>query len=58
MSGKEFSVKEIEFISLQISFQMIETIEYLHNRNIIHCDIKTDNWVMTATSNGKLQLKL
>ena len=40
--NKKFSIKNVCLIALQ----MLERIEFVHNKNIIHRDIKPDNFVM------------
>lgn len=49
--GKKFDTKT----TLLLGYQMIERIEYIHNRNYIHRDIKPDNFVM---GRGKKSNKL
>lgn len=32
-----------------LGYQMVECLEYLHVRNIVHCDVKEDNFAISAT---------
>ena len=41
-NGKKFSLKTV----LMVADQMLERIEFIHNKHIIHRDIKPDNFVM------------
>ena len=40
--NKKFSIKTVSMIGIQ----MLERIEYIHNKYIIHRDIKPDNFVI------------
>ena len=41
---KQFSIKTV----CQLAIQMLNVLEYIHNKHIIHRDIKPDNFVMGA----------
>ena len=45
---KKFSVKT----TCMIGFQMVNVLQYIHDRHIIHRDIKPDNFVMGANENN------
>lgn len=34
--------------------QMVECLEYLHVRDIVHCDVKSDNFAISATNPNKI----
>lgn len=36
--------------------QLIESVEYLHRHNVVHCDIKADNIMITANGNNLVLL--
>lgn len=42
LTGKKFDLKT----TLMVGYQMIERIEYIHNKTFIHRDIKPDNFVV------------
>lgn len=48
--GKRLSLKTV----LQIGEQMLERIELLHEKNILHRDIKPDNFLMGVGKNAHL----
>lgn len=39
-------LKDKKFVNKQLS-ELIDVVEYLHNRNIVHCDIKADNIIIS-----------
>ena len=45
---KKFSIKT----TCMIGYQMINVLQYIHDRHIIHRDIKPDNFVMGANENN------
>ena len=45
---KKFSVKT----TCMIGYQMVSVLQYIHDRHIIHRDIKPDNFVMGANENN------
>jgi serine/threonine protein kinase len=45
---KKFSVKT----TCMIGYQMVNVLQYIHDRHIIHRDIKPDNFVMGANENN------
>lgn len=49
-SKKAFSLKTV----LMLAEQMISAIEYIHNKHIIHRDIKPDNFMMGANNNENI----
>jgi serine/threonine protein kinase len=49
-NGKKLSLKTV----LQVGEQMLERIELLHEKNILHRDIKPDNFLMGAGKNAHL----
>ena len=49
MSTKKMSVRCV----CNIGYQMIEIIEYVHNKHIVHRDIKPDNFVMGKGNKSK-----
>lgn len=49
-SGKKLSLKTV----LQVGEQMLDRIEFLHDKNILHRDIKPDNFLMGAGKNAHL----
>lgn len=51
LSGKKFDLKT----SLMIGYQMIERIEFIHNKKYLHRDVKPDNFVVGS---GKKSHKL
>ena len=44
-----FSIEEHEFLCSYFVLQMVEAIQILHTSEIIHADVKTDNWVVSST---------
>merc|ERR1712130_638147 len=41
----------------QVAYEMLLSLAYLHKHNLVHCDIKLENWLYdndTADSNLKL----
>lgn len=46
--GRRFSLKTV----LMLADQMIRRVEYVHNKNFIHRDIKPDNFLMGMGSRG------
>lgn len=40
--------------ALMIGYQMIERIEYIHERQVIHRDIKPDNFLLGINNNAHL----
>ena len=49
-AGKRLSLKTV----LQVGEQMLERIEILHEKNILHRDIKPDNFLMGVGKNAHL----
>ena len=47
---KEFSDDDI----LDISYQIINGLEYIHSKNIIHCDIKMENILLNSKNEIKI----
>ena len=48
-----------EDIAIDFLIQMFEVIDYLHsNVNIVHCDIKPENFVVKFNKENKPELKL
>ena len=45
--NKQFSLKTI----LMLSIQILKRLEFIHSKNIIHCDIKPDNIILGAGKN-------
>jgi serine/threonine protein kinase len=45
---KSFSLKTV----CMLGFQMVSILEYIHNKHILHRDIKPDNFVMGANENN------
>ncbi len=48
--GRQFSLKT----SVMIAFQIIQTIQHIHEMNFIHRDIKPDNFVVGMNSKSKI----
>ena len=42
-----------EDIAIDFLIQIFESIDYLHSQNIIHCDIKPENYVVIFNKKGK-----
>lgn len=36
--------------------ELVDVVEYLHNRNIVHCDIKADNVIVSPYADGPVTL--
>ncbi len=49
-NGKKLSLKTV----LQVGEQMVERIELLHEKNILHRDIKPDNFLMGTGKNAHM----
>jgi serine/threonine protein kinase len=49
-NGKKLSLKTV----LQVGEQMIDRIEVLHEKNILHRDIKPDNFLMGTGKNSHI----
>jgi len=45
---RRFSLKTV----LLLAFQMINRVEFIHKKNVLHCDIKPGNFVMSASYFG------
>jgi len=41
-----------------IFFQMLKSVEYCHELNIVHRDIKLENFLVDSTKDGKILVKL
>jgi checkpoint serine/threonine-protein kinase len=54
----EFSIPEFEFLVIYIALQALKIINALHAAEIIHADIKTDNWVLKSYDTEELTLCL
>ncbi len=31
--------------------QLLEAVEWMHSKNVVHCDLKTDNILITTSNN-------
>ncbi len=49
-NGKKLSLKTV----LQIGEQMIERIQFVHEKNILHRDIKPDNFLMGSGKTAQI----
>jgi len=47
--GRKFSLSTIK----EIGIQVIDRLEYVHSKHLIHCDIKPENILMGCTSSNK-----
>eukprot|EP01034_Spumella_vulgaris_P025880 gene25880-32386_t len=45
---RAFSAAEHEFLVQHVTQQMLAALDVLHRADMIHCDIKADNWVLTS----------
>lgn len=51
---KQYSIQQIHDTICHYTYQLINGISYIHQNNIIHCDIKPDNILLT--SNGMIKI--
>ena len=47
--GRKFSLPTVK----EIAIQVIDRLEYIHSKYLIHCDIKPENILMGCTSSNK-----
>jgi len=43
---------------MELSIQMIDCVNYLHELDILHRDIKLDNFLISEDESGKIVVKL
>ncbi len=36
---------------IRFSIQLLEAIEWIHSKNVVHCDLKSDNILITSSNN-------
>jgi len=46
-----FSSQEHEYLAMYLALRMVEAVAVLHRVGFLHCDIKSDNWVLYETEN-------
>ena len=45
-------------LKMNLSIQMIDSVNYLHELDILHRDIKLDNFLISEDETGKITVKL
>lgn len=48
MHKRHFDVQEQEVLAAVLTLQMLLAVQKLHALHVLHCDIKTDNWVLQS----------
>lgn len=47
LSKRVFDTTEQELLAASLTLQMVRAVHRLHSLELLHCDIKTDNWVVS-----------